>query len=56
MSLGTTIEQSKANRREHILDALYYRRKRMRKAVQACLNHSTLEKMNQRYFLGPAPF
>ncbi|MFK3840098.1 hypothetical protein [Serratia sp. NPDC087055] len=56
MSLATTIEQSKANRREHVLDALYYRRKGMHNAVQASLNLSMLEKMNQRYFLGPAPF
>lgn len=56
MSLGTTVEQSNANRREHILDALHYRRKGLRKAVQACLNRSMLEKMNQRYFLGEQPF
>jgi cob(I)alamin adenosyltransferase len=56
MSLGTTIEQSKANRREYILDALYFRRKGLRKDMKASLNRSTLEKMNQRYFLGPTPF
>lgn len=56
MSLTTTIEQSKTNRRSHVLDALHYRRKGLHKAVQASLNLSMLEKMNQRYFLGPAPF
>ncbi|WP_165366424.1 hypothetical protein [Serratia proteamaculans] len=56
MSLGTTVEQSQANRREYILDALYFRRKGLRRDMAASLNRSALEKMNQRYFLGPAPF
>ncbi|NYA42929.1 hypothetical protein HZI31_06365 [Serratia fonticola] len=51
-----TIEESKAKRLEHVLDALYYRRKGNRKAVQVCLNCSALEKLNQRFFLGEPPF
>lgn len=56
MSLGKTIEESKAKRREYVLDALYYRRKGLRKAMVSSLNGSKIEKMNQKYFLGPAPF
>lgn len=56
MSLATTVEESKTNRREHIIDALYHRRKGNRKAVKACLNCAAIEKINQRYFLGEQPF
>ncbi|HFD7739124.1 hypothetical protein [Serratia marcescens] len=56
MSLATTIEESKAKRREHLLDAISFRRKGMRKAVKSCLNGSMIEKLNQRYFLGEQPF
>lgn len=56
MSLGTTMEESKAKRREHILDALYHRRKGNRKAVKACLNCAAWERLNARFFLGEPPF
>jgi hypothetical protein len=56
MSLATSIEQSKALRREYILDALHFRRKKLRKVALAALAYSKLEKMNQRYFLGEQPF
>lgn len=56
MSLGTTIEESKAKRRGYVLEALYFRKKGQKKAAVASINLSRLEKMNQKYFLGPAPF
>jgi hypothetical protein len=56
MSPARTIEESQARRRELILDALYYRRKKQPNAVKACRNCATLEKLNQRYFLGEPPF
>ncbi len=56
MSLAKSMEESKAMRREHVLDALYYRRKKLRKAVQAALGQSMCEKLNQRFFLGDPPF
>lgn len=56
MSLAKTVEQSIKQRREHVLDALYHRRKGERKAVRASMNLSKLEKMNQQYFLGDPPF
>ncbi len=56
MSLAITMEQSKAMRRSHVLDALHYRRKKLRKAVRAALSQSMCEKLNQRFFLGDQPF
>lgn len=56
MSLGTTIEESKANRRNHILDALHYRRHNLRKAKRAALSLASVERLNQRFFLGEPPF
>lgn len=56
MSLGTTIEESKANRRNHVLDALHYRRKKLRKAKRVSLSLASVERLNQRYFLGDPPF
>lgn len=56
MSLATTVEESKTNRRNHVLDALYHRRKGNRKAVKACLNYAAFERLNARFFLGEPPF
>lgn len=56
MNLGRTVKESIENRKEHILDALYYRRKGLRKVKQSCLNLAKLERLNQRYFLGEQPF
>lgn len=56
MSLATTLLESEMNRREHIQDALYYRRKRMKQSQRAALNLAKCEKLNQAYCLGPCPF
>lgn len=56
MSLATTEQESIAKRKEHVLDALYYRRKKQKKVKQACLNLARLEWINRRYFLGEQPF
>lgn len=56
MTLGVTIQESKDNRKDHVLDALYFRRKRLRKAKQASLGLAKLERMNQQFFLGEQPF
>lgn len=51
-----SIQESIAKRHGHITDALYYRRTGQRKAKQAALNCALCEKLNQKYFLGEAPF
>jgi hypothetical protein len=56
MSLATTVEESKANRRNHILDALHYRRHNLRKAKRVALSLASVERLNQRFFLGEPPF
>ncbi|CFV22145.1 Uncharacterised protein [Yersinia pseudotuberculosis] len=56
MSLAITEQESYAKRKEHVLDALYYRRKKQRKVMQSCLTLARLEWINQRYFLGEQPF
>ncbi|EKN3978932.1 MULTISPECIES: hypothetical protein [Yersinia] len=56
MSLAATESESILKRKEHIQDALYYRRKKQKKVKQACLNLARLEWINQRYFLGEQPF
>ncbi|CNK68787.1 Uncharacterised protein [Yersinia mollaretii] len=56
MSAATTEQESIAKRREHILDALYYRRKKQRRVMHACLKLARLEWINRRYFLGEQPF
>ncbi|EKN4704207.1 hypothetical protein LGL88_12230 [Yersinia ruckeri] len=56
MSLATTEQESVAKRKEHVLDALYYRRKKQRKVMQSYLKLARLEWINQRYFLGEQPF
>lgn len=56
MSLAITEQESIANRRNHVLDALYFRRKNLRKEKQISLSQAKLERLNQRYFLGEQPF
>ncbi|HEI6976259.1 TPA: hypothetical protein SK287_004453 [Yersinia enterocolitica] len=56
MSLATTKLESIANRRNHVLDAINFRRQNLRKAKQASLSQAKLERINQRYFLGEQPF
>ncbi|MCG7388798.1 hypothetical protein [Pantoea sp. ACRSB] len=56
MSLATTIEESRAMRHQHVLNAIHYRRNGMRKSMLAALNLSRCERINSKYFLGPCPF
>jgi hypothetical protein len=56
VSLATTLPESIQYRREKIQDALYHRRHGNRKAMLAALNCARCEKINLKYFLGPAPF
>ena len=56
MSLSTTVEESKKQRRHFTLLALSARAIGNRKQMMAELNLARIEVMNQRYFLGPCPF
>lgn len=56
MKPARTTQESIQKRRAHLLDALHYRRTGQRKAKQAALNWALCEKLNQKYFLGEAPF
>jgi len=56
MSLATTVEESRAKRRQYALNALHYRRKGMRDSMRAALNLAWCERFNSKYFLGPCPF
>lgn len=46
----------KARRREHVLDALYHRRKKNRSMVKMSLIGSGHEKLKLKYFIGETPF
>lgn len=56
MSLATTVEESKKQRRHFTLSALAARAIGNRKLMKAELNLARIEVINQRYFLGPCPF
>lgn len=56
MSLATTMKESQLSRRMTTQKALWYRLRGDRKGMLIQLNLSRCEVMNQRYFLGPAPF
>ena len=56
MSLATTVEESKKQRRYYTLLALAARAIGNRDLMMAELNLARIEVMNQRYFLGPCPF
>ena len=56
MALATTVKESQLSRRMSTQKALFCRHKGDRKGMQTYLNLSRCEVLNQRYFLGPAPF
>lgn len=56
MSLATTMEESKKQRRHYTLLALAARAIGNRKQMMTSLNLARIEVINQRYFLGPCPF
>lgn len=56
MSLTTTMEESKKQRRHYTLSALAARAIGNRKQMMTSLNLARIEVINQRYFLGPCPF
>jgi len=56
VALETTMKASKLARRKFTQSALYYREKGDRTMMRIELNLARTEVVNQRYFLGPAPF